>query len=147
MSQRERWVVYPLLFLTLGIALRDKVVPPSVRALSVEAGLVRCGEIEIIDAQGKSFVRVGVVGKSGRLELETNDGRETLILGVDSRQRPGLYAKLPNHERPVPLSLTFIPELAPDMPNIHPQKDGGRSKPSKGDQPQAKLVEPEEPKN
>ena len=24
MSTRERWIVYPLLFLTLGIALRDK---------------------------------------------------------------------------------------------------------------------------
>ncbi len=25
MSNRERWVVYPLLFLSLGVALRDKV--------------------------------------------------------------------------------------------------------------------------
>jgi hypothetical protein len=28
MSERERWIVYPLLFLTMGIALRDKMIRP-----------------------------------------------------------------------------------------------------------------------
>jgi hypothetical protein len=28
MSERERWIVYPLLFLTLGVSLRDKMIRP-----------------------------------------------------------------------------------------------------------------------
>ena len=28
MTVNERWVVYPLLFLSLGVAMRDKMVPP-----------------------------------------------------------------------------------------------------------------------
>ena len=30
MTDRERWTVYPLLFLALGIAVKDKVLPSSV---------------------------------------------------------------------------------------------------------------------
>ena len=29
MSTRERWIVYPILFMTLGIALRDKIIRPT----------------------------------------------------------------------------------------------------------------------
>jgi hypothetical protein len=40
MTSRERWIVYPLLFLTLGIAMRDKVIPPQhFVAQAVTAGL------------------------------------------------------------------------------------------------------------
>jgi hypothetical protein len=49
MSTRERWIVYPLLFLTLGIALRDKVVPPVHRIVfsqEIRAGNIRCSGIE-----------------------------------------------------------------------------------------------------
>src|SRR5690349_262869 len=30
MSDRDRWIVYPLLFLALGISLHDKIVPSKV---------------------------------------------------------------------------------------------------------------------
>lgn len=47
MSTRERWIVYPLLFLALGIAMRDKVVPPShLEAGSITAPRVRCNELQ-----------------------------------------------------------------------------------------------------
>jgi hypothetical protein len=53
MSLRERWIVYPLLFLTLGIALRDKVIPPAhsgnfnmnLKAGSVVAPRIQCSEL------------------------------------------------------------------------------------------------------
>ena len=36
MTERERWIVYPLLFLALGAALRDKLsIAPRPRASSV----------------------------------------------------------------------------------------------------------------
>jgi hypothetical protein len=55
MSTRERWIVYPLLFLTLGIAMRDKIVPPArlgdlrtqVEAGEVAAPRIRCNEIQV----------------------------------------------------------------------------------------------------
>jgi hypothetical protein len=55
MSTRERWIVYPLLFMTLGIAMRDKVIPP-VRlgslGLLLQAGdtvsqRIRCRELQV----------------------------------------------------------------------------------------------------
>lgn len=53
MSTRERWIIYPLLFMTLGIAMRDKVVPPvylgnpevQVRAAETISQRVRCREL------------------------------------------------------------------------------------------------------
>lgn len=42
MSERERWIVYPLLFLTMGIALREKVIQP----ISDE---VRCRRLAVYD--------------------------------------------------------------------------------------------------
>ncbi len=48
MSTRERWIVYPLLFLTLGIALRDKYVPPKhFQAGEITANRLHCGQLEV----------------------------------------------------------------------------------------------------
>lgn len=43
MSERERWVVYPLLFLALGAALRDKLVDRTT------AKSIRCQELVVAD--------------------------------------------------------------------------------------------------
>lgn len=43
MSDRERWIIYPLLFLALGAALRDKFVEPMVRKSIV------CQELTVVD--------------------------------------------------------------------------------------------------
>ncbi|HEX4412508.1 MAG TPA: hypothetical protein VH107_02695 [Lacipirellulaceae bacterium] len=43
MSDRERWIIYPLLFLALGAALRDKFVEPTVRKSIV------CQELTVVD--------------------------------------------------------------------------------------------------
>jgi hypothetical protein len=46
MSNRERWIVYPLVFLTLGIVLRDKFVPQGhSAALQFEAGEIAAQSI------------------------------------------------------------------------------------------------------
>lgn len=42
MSERERWIVYPLLFLGLGTSLKDKLVAPSV----VKAERIECNQIQ-----------------------------------------------------------------------------------------------------
>jgi hypothetical protein len=42
MSERERWIVYPLLLLGLGASLKDKLVAPSV----VKAEMIECNQIQ-----------------------------------------------------------------------------------------------------
>ena len=57
MTTRERWIVYPLLFLSLGIALRDKVIPPmhttsfNVTAHEIEADSIRCNKLRAVEAE------------------------------------------------------------------------------------------------
>jgi hypothetical protein len=43
MTERERWVVYPLLFLALGAALRDKMVDKTTSRVIV------CQELQVVD--------------------------------------------------------------------------------------------------
>jgi hypothetical protein len=107
MSTRERWIVYPLLFLTLGIVLRDKFVPQrSLRVVELEVENARCNRLELdrleagrIDCQfvkiagpsGEDRVRMGVAGNdAGMLELCGRDGTRLLVAGADDSGRAGL---------------------------------------------------------
>ena len=55
MSTRERWIIYPLLFMTLGIALRDKIILPAhlgnlglqVQAGEIQARRIRCTQLQV----------------------------------------------------------------------------------------------------
>ena len=62
MSERERWVVYPLLFLALGAALRDKLVDRTTTKSIV------CQELTIVDEEpdGQNPVRVSGQDRSHR---------------------------------------------------------------------------------
>ncbi|TWU27438.1 hypothetical protein [Bythopirellula polymerisocia] len=45
MSERERWIVYPLLMFALGAAVRDKLMQ------RVESEVIRCASLQIVDQQ------------------------------------------------------------------------------------------------
>jgi len=46
MSERERWIVYPLLFLTLGIAMRNQFLPTKrFGAMDLGAGVIQAEKI------------------------------------------------------------------------------------------------------
>jgi hypothetical protein len=48
MSTRERWIVYPLLFLTLGIVMRDKILPRGhLQASDVTAEQIHCSRLQV----------------------------------------------------------------------------------------------------
>ncbi len=111
MSTRERWILYPLLFLTLGTVMRDKffgqkhfrainVTAPQVTADNINAyreitaPVIRCGQLEVGKLQcrrvfvtgpkGAEGVRIGVVpGRGGRLELCGTDEKPRVVAGVD----------------------------------------------------------------
>jgi len=71
MSTRERWTIYPLLFLALGAALRDKLTA------SVDSRFVTCEDLEIVDHQGQVQLRLtSHDGASGKLTVfERGDPR------------------------------------------------------------------------
>ena len=120
MSQRERWILYPLLFLALGTALRDKLVPARLRPLSVDAALVRCERLEVVEREENSLdlrFRPRIIGEGGRLEFATKDGRSVLLLGLDhSGRRFGLFGLVPGGDRFAPLTLYTMPDLPAEAP-------------------------------
>lgn len=59
MSQRERWIVYPLLFLALGAALRDKLAKRSVTEHVI------CEKMTVVDDQGRPVALL----EGGELQL------------------------------------------------------------------------------
>lgn len=49
MNDRERWIVYPLLFLALGAALRDKI------AKQTRAKQIACETLYLVDDEGRTM--------------------------------------------------------------------------------------------
>jgi hypothetical protein len=115
MSTRERWIVYPLLFMTLGITLRDKVIPPAHLGnlgMQFEAGAItthriRCNELQVGEEAGAITIprircnelQVGEV-VCDRLESKQSvcrtllvngpNGRPVVIAGADTKTRAGI---------------------------------------------------------
>jgi len=90
MSERERWIVYPLIFFALGAAVRDKILQ------HVEAKEIVCESLKIIDLQNPkialaelSFQRAPsndptqLADRVGRLRLVDSDGNEVCDIKSD----------------------------------------------------------------
>ncbi|MFM7107605.1 MAG: hypothetical protein ACKOZU_03235 [Planctomycetaceae bacterium] len=61
MTSRERWTVYPLLFLALGLAIRAAVLTDERLAAPIEtleAGRVECRSLLVRDADGVILLEV-----------------------------------------------------------------------------------------
>jgi hypothetical protein len=93
MSSRERWTVYPLLLLSIGLALRAVLVPPDrLEVGTVEANRVLCGEIVVSDDSGEvKLVHIGRVkgGGGGRIEVNDREGLESVAIGTSADGREG----------------------------------------------------------
>ena len=103
MSPRERWIVYPLIFLTLGIALRDKLLY-QVKTNEVEAQRVACGQVKTndIEAQRVACSQLVadqlVVKQTSHLHLvecqtlvvHAPTGKTVAVLGADADTNNGL---------------------------------------------------------
>ena len=76
MTSRERWTVYPLLFLALGLAVRSIAVPQgefgAARVDSLESTRLVCKEIVIENDDGTILVHMGRVVKGGGGVLDTH---------------------------------------------------------------------------
>jgi len=85
MTERERWTVYPLLFLALGLALKDKLVPPGEE--SVRYKVVVCNELIVDDPETKTRVTIvkGNLAASGGIlcnELAVDDPKTKARVAV-----------------------------------------------------------------
>ncbi|HEY2759298.1 MAG TPA: hypothetical protein VGI75_01105 [Pirellulales bacterium] len=78
MSDRERWIVYPLLFLAIGMSMRNQALFDEDRDVRkhAESELIRCRGLEVVDASGKTRWIMGTT-KSGEglLELSGDEGK------------------------------------------------------------------------
>ena len=104
MSTRERWTVYPLLFLAIGLALRAVAVPPDRLTVGeVEATRIICGELVITSEGGKKLVHVGRVkgGGGGRIEINDSDGAEAVSIGTGAAGRDGVVEFFDADGRPI----------------------------------------------
>lgn len=71
MSERERWIVYPLLFLALGAGLRDKLLKQTT------ADQVVCKRLVVIDDAGKPTAALaGADLQVGRIQAGVVDAQQ-----------------------------------------------------------------------
>jgi hypothetical protein len=123
MSERERWIVYPLLMFALGAAIRDKLMD------RVEAKEIRCESLEIVDQQDPTRIlaRLGIrrasntdptqlADRVGELVLVDNDGRLVCDIATDIQAgrviTPQLRIIDPNHRPLVVATTEPIPALS-----------------------------------
>jgi hypothetical protein len=90
MSDYERWTIYPLLLLILGIVLKDKLLK------SVDAQNVVCRSLAVVDAQGKDLVRLG-----GGIEIFGASGKPVIMLVPDPERKRGLVLTKTDDGRPL----------------------------------------------
>jgi hypothetical protein len=90
MSERERWIVYPLLMFALGAAVRDKLLQ------RVESKEIRCESLQIVDHQDPdrplaqlTFKRAinndptQLADRVGALQLLDSDGHQVCNIATD----------------------------------------------------------------
>jgi hypothetical protein len=91
MTSPERWTVYPLLLLAIGLALRGG--QPARLKLSGPLVLDRvvCKELAIVDDQGLILVHAGRVlgGGGGRIEIRDGAGSNAVCIGTEPDSREG----------------------------------------------------------
>ena len=96
MTSRERWTVYQLLFLALGLAVRAIAVPQgefgAARVDSLESTRLVCKEIVIENDEGTILVHMGrvVKGGGGRIEIKDKDGVDAIAVGTTPDDRNGV---------------------------------------------------------
>ena len=68
MTDRERWIVYPLLFMALGFGLRNgiEIQADHQDAHVLQTESIRCRELRVVDESGKTVALLGVNSASGK---------------------------------------------------------------------------------
>jgi hypothetical protein len=82
MTERERWIVYPLLFFALGAALRDKFTH-EVHTDVLHAGEIICEDLSVVDSKKPDRV----VAKLTSNPPQRNGDRFGVLVLIDSENK------------------------------------------------------------
>jgi hypothetical protein len=148
MTSRERWTVYPLLFLALGMGLRNRQMD----VMHYKA--IQCEELEVIDKQGNPVAVLGTTPKqdamlqfmdqqrritaivgtassSGILRLTGPDKQSSVNIGFEKPQA-GMVVELPANNVvriPVMVNVPIKPPTPPAAEPNAPSKEPNENKP------------------
>ncbi len=115
MSDRERWTVYPLLFLALGVALRSSgVFGPTKQVL--------CHRLRIEGTEGKPAIDLLALPQGGVIQVCGANGQPQVVL--ESSEHGGVLASLsPNRHPLISVGPTpnggLITVYGPDRTRLH----------------------------
>jgi hypothetical protein len=116
MNTRERWIVYPLVFLAMGLAMRNKVIPPSellalrVKCHGLDANEITCNSFTVKGLGEKDVVRImPMKNGSGRLEIRGKGGQNAIVLATDPSGQFGVV-EMPDGKGNLQLLLQASPE-------------------------------------
>jgi hypothetical protein len=147
MSTRERWIVYPLLFLALGIAMRDKVIPPKrLQVEEVVAERMRCKQLQADQEIATGLVRssqlqadqaICKLAKFRAIQCEEfaiagPNARPVVLIGAEAKTKGGLI---------MTLSSKGVPQVL-----LKPTDSGGVVVASEYKQVKVGEAPPEQPK-
>ncbi len=148
MTDRERWTVYPLLFLALGITVKDKLVR------SVDLETVRCNTLKVTDRGGKERVEISSNPAGGFIQFDGDRDVRRLFVGYVNNLAGMIFLDPQGKARPWVVIPTVGPHNA--LPNVpaelkatgpEPAIDPTPANPSPGTpQPEASAPGPEEKK-
>ncbi|MBX9789321.1 MAG: hypothetical protein K2Y37_10430 [Pirellulales bacterium] len=79
MTDRERWTIYPLLALSLGMQVRDKVFPVT----TLRAQSIHCRSLVVDAANGKPRI---TASSDGILRVLGDDDKPKILLGSDQNK-------------------------------------------------------------
>lgn len=108
MTSRERWTVYPLLFLAIGLAVRAVAIPEerfaAARVADLEAARLTCREIVVEADDGTVLIHMGRVinAGGGRIEIKDARGTDSIAIGTRPDDRAGAVECYDAEGRPTP---------------------------------------------
>jgi hypothetical protein len=108
MTDRERWTVYPLLFLTMGIAIKDKL-PGPVRIDDLRSKAIFCQELIVTDPQGGEQVLISSNANGGFVRTVGKRNELRTILGNSDRHAGLMFVDPQGSVHVIPGSLFTLP--------------------------------------
>lgn len=120
MTDRERWTVYPLLFLTLGIAIKDKLVGV-VNVDNVQCKSLLCNTLVVTDQERKQQVVIASDSEGGFVRTYGNKNRLQVVLGNTDRLAGLIFIDPEGGVHVNPGSIYAVP---PEAQKTHTGEDG-----------------------
>ena len=119
MSERERWIVYPLLFLALGAALRDKL------SEQTRTKRIECQELIVSSEDGAGqesvpLVRIGAVPRTSANSPHVGEISIKGQLAAEVIQAEGIQARSINADNYFYHRIPFAPTLLRAVPGVSP---------------------------